>query len=45
MKRSILGIADPLGVYWKATDCNRDGEIDLFDFCCCKKMYFRLGKC
>ena len=32
IKRSILGIADPSGVYWKAADCNRDGELDLFDF-------------
>ena len=29
IKRSILGIAEPSGVYWKAADCNRDGELDL----------------
>lgn len=43
VKRSILGIADPLGVYWKAADCNRDGEIDLFDFVAVKRCILGLG--
>ena len=43
VKRSILGIADPLGVYWKAADCNRDGEIDLFDFVAVKRSILGLG--
>lgn len=43
VKRSILGIADPSGIYWKAADCNRDGVIDLFDFVAVKRCILGLG--
>ena len=43
VKRSILGIADPSGIYWRAADCNKDGVIDLFDFVAIKRCILGLG--
>lgn len=42
IKVGILGIS-PSGVYWKAADCNRDGELDLFDFAMVKRYILGVG--
>ena len=36
-------MSEPSGIYWKAADCNKDGEIDLFDFVVIKRYILGLG--
>ena len=43
VKRSILGISEPSGIYWKAADCNKDHGIYLSDFVVIKRYILGLG--